>query len=393
MRIVLKISDRCNLVCRYCYCKRDGNRPESVKKNVGIKLILGETVKVLNQSGTGKGHQIVFFGCEPLCEFETLKLLYSKLEKNFPELSYSIVTNGTLLNCRISDWLMENGLFTSVSIDGAQNDHDANRKYHSGTGSYGSIMKNVSNLATRHPKAFSKLVSARMTVTPATVARLLENLRHIENLGFESAGFAIDTTNKTWSERHFEFLKENAVRAAQEFLSEKDFISIPEFSKITQGIKSACRPGIDTITIDKYGRKYVCHRSNSMESVLERQTCMECKARDFCTRCTTRMGIRRPNTACKIKYALMPAFEMLQNGPDKSKNVSEVQNIHRREQTVDRLIEVKGKLYRVPQEVLDKFRVEGKENEISKDPSTQTPGRVEPPLKGNWYELGESDCF
>ena len=55
---------------------------------------------------------------------------------------------------------------------------------------------------------------------------------------------------------------------------------------------------------------------------------------------------------------------------------------------------IKGKLYKIPAEVLKKYRVpEEEQRRLKASGNVPKPGRAEPPIKGNWYELGESDCF
>lgn len=55
---------------------------------------------------------------------------------------------------------------------------------------------------------------------------------------------------------------------------------------------------------------------------------------------------------------------------------------------------IEGNLYKIPPDVLKKYQLS--EEEAHKAKATGKAPKApksEPPFKGNWYELGESDCF
>ena len=57
--------------------------------------------------------------------------------------SYSITTNGTIMNDEILEWFINNRVHLKLSIDGTMEIHDRNRKTKFGIGSYRNIIKNI----------------------------------------------------------------------------------------------------------------------------------------------------------------------------------------------------------------------------------------------------------
>ena len=55
---------------------------------------------------------------------------------------------------------------------------------------------------------------------------------------------------------------------------------------------------------------------------------------------------------------------------------------------------IQGKVYQIPADVLKKYQLPEEEaRKLKASGEAPKSSRAEPPLKGNWYELGESDCF
>ena len=76
------------------------------------------------------GAQIItFYGGEPLLNFAGIKTFIeevNKLKKNYywPQVQYSIVTNGSLFNNEIICFLKKNDIAVGISIDGDKFSHN-----------------------------------------------------------------------------------------------------------------------------------------------------------------------------------------------------------------------------------------------------------------------------
>ena len=111
---VLKISLglSCNYACEYCsqrfVARNDETNPEDVTRFMDSldDWVLSPPVS------------IEFWGGEPLVYIKTLRPLAEALRLKFPQARFSVITNGSLLNPQINQWLNELGFTVSISHDG-----------------------------------------------------------------------------------------------------------------------------------------------------------------------------------------------------------------------------------------------------------------------------------
>ncbi|MDD3178231.1 MAG: radical SAM protein [Candidatus ainarchaeum sp.] len=114
--IIFKITKNCNLNCKYCY---------STKNNILIKdSVINSFCKMVSQYN--KSLQIIFHGGEPLLEFDKIKSIILKF-KNKKNITFSIQTNGTLLNRSMILFLKKYNVNLSISIDGPKIYNDVYR--------------------------------------------------------------------------------------------------------------------------------------------------------------------------------------------------------------------------------------------------------------------------
>jgi uncharacterized protein len=107
----------CNLSCDYCLQKYVP-RPDA--PNLSLISSFIEKVKTHLR---GQPENIQLWGGEPLVYFKTLKPLVVELKKLFPNSKFTMITNGSLLNEEINDWIMENEIGLSISHDGPGQKH------------------------------------------------------------------------------------------------------------------------------------------------------------------------------------------------------------------------------------------------------------------------------
>lgn len=101
---------------------------------------------------------IGFYGGEPLLNFDLIKKIVRYIDDTYPDIGiyYAITTNGTLLNGDTCDFLMDHGFSIAVSIDGPQKEHDRNRVYKNGNGTFNVVRKNVKRMIDKnYPKCHS----------------------------------------------------------------------------------------------------------------------------------------------------------------------------------------------------------------------------------------------
>lgn len=64
--------------------------------------------------------------------------------------NFSMVTNGTLINKETVDFISKNRIYTTISLDGTEVFHNANRIYKNGRGTYHDIIDNIKRLEPKH---------------------------------------------------------------------------------------------------------------------------------------------------------------------------------------------------------------------------------------------------
>lgn len=107
---------------------------------------------------------------------------YSKRIYPNRNFTYSITTNGTLLNDTAVNSFKEHGFSVLISLDGTGCKHDASRPYKTGGGSFSDIDKNVRRFSESFP------FGARATLTKITVTLLktIFSLKRWVSEGFTS---------------------------------------------------------------------------------------------------------------------------------------------------------------------------------------------------------------
>ncbi len=151
---------------------------------------------MLRESGDNKVAHVTFFGGETLLNFPVLQKTIAYARQRGAELGkqvdFSLTTNGTLLKPDIIEFLAENHVGVTISIDGPKEVQDKFRVFHNGTGSYDVVAPKIKELLKRHR---SRPIGARVTLTSGTmdVKRIFRHLT--EEIGFWEVGFAPVTTS------------------------------------------------------------------------------------------------------------------------------------------------------------------------------------------------------
>lgn len=92
---------------------------------------------------------ICFYGGEPFLNFPLIKEVVEYVKQIDNETIFYITTNGTLLNSEIIDFLTENNILITFSLDGFKENHDRNRVYENGRPTFDTIINNINKLQNR----------------------------------------------------------------------------------------------------------------------------------------------------------------------------------------------------------------------------------------------------
>ncbi|MBM4194940.1 MAG: quinohemoprotein amine dehydrogenase maturation protein [Gemmatimonadetes bacterium] len=196
--LVMNVTSKCNLSCAYCYEYGEDRLSEASDKPrfMDEPTARASVDFMFAESGDQKLVNLTFFGGETLLNFKVLKAALGYARERGATLGKrveaSLTTNATLLRSEIIDWLVENDVGVTVSMDGNKEQQDTFRVFKGGMGSYGTVAPNVKELLARHTR---RPVGARVTLTKQNldVRSIYDHLAH--TLGFWEVGFAPVTTS------------------------------------------------------------------------------------------------------------------------------------------------------------------------------------------------------
>ncbi len=196
--LVMNLTNQCNLSCQYCY-EFGADKlatPEGKPKFMDVETAKTSVDFLLSQSGDRRNIHITFFGGETLMNFPLLKEVVSyaneKAKVQGRHIDFSLTTNATLLTPAIIDFLSENHIGVTVSMDGPKEMHDQLRVFSNGRGSYDIVEPKVRALIQNHR---TRPITARVTLTSG-VGDVIRIFRHLkQDLGFHEVGFAPVTSS------------------------------------------------------------------------------------------------------------------------------------------------------------------------------------------------------
>ena len=197
-RIVLNVTNQCNLACGYCYEYSDDKISQTAGKPKYMDHAIAEASVdlLIRESASRPSIHVTFFGGETLMNVpllrSTVEYANRKCAEAGKQVEYSLTTNATLLNEKIVDFLAENKVGVTVSIDGDKELNDKMRTFHDGRGSYDVIVPKIKMLLERHK---TNSIGARVTLSAGVshVRRIYDHLIH--DVGFRAVGFSPATAN------------------------------------------------------------------------------------------------------------------------------------------------------------------------------------------------------
>lgn len=188
LHIVLKISERCNLACSYCYFFFGGDEsykkhPPLIKENTlhSLNIFINQAINDFKI----KKVLIVFHGGEPLLmKKKPFEIMVQNIIKNTPtncSIHFSLQTNGILLDNEWFDIFKTYNISIGISLDGPQKYNDRYRIDKKGQGSYQQVIDALNQL---QPENRKKLACLSVVNTEFNSKIVYEHLIH--DLKFKS---------------------------------------------------------------------------------------------------------------------------------------------------------------------------------------------------------------
>ena len=191
------LSEQCNLACKYCFL---GNNNPEKRIHFSLKNMSLETgeksldffVRQLEKNDEGIDPFIVFYGGEPLINFEVLDFIAERINKFrstkscFKNANVSVVTNGLLLDEKRMKRLKELNVNICISIDGCTEESNALRVDLAGNSTFSSVLK-ILDMA----KDNGIDIGLSVTLNENTIKNKIKMLELISNYNIKSFSFNI----------------------------------------------------------------------------------------------------------------------------------------------------------------------------------------------------------
>jgi uncharacterized protein len=274
--LVLNVTSKCNLACTYCY---EYGADRIVESGTKPRFMNDETARksvdfMFAESGDSPVVHLTFFGGETLLNFRVLQSALAYARERAASLGktvdVSLTTNATLLRDEVIDWMVENDVGVTVSMDGGREQQDRFRVFANGMGSYDVILPRVKELLRRHRR---RPIGARVTLTGQNLD-VLEIFRHLtQEVGFWEVGFAPVTT--TWqrdyaiADEGFDRMLAQFQQLAREYLDaalagrHHGFSNVRDtLEEIHKGMSKShpCGAGLGLMGVATDGDVALCHR-------------------------------------------------------------------------------------------------------------------------------------
>lgn len=251
------VSENCNMRCKYCfdnfYCDRD---------TIGANLMSLDMISpiidfVYETKADNESIDFGFFGGEPMANFEFIQKFVDQLGRDAKfNHSFSMTTNGSLLNSEKIDYLITHGFGIGITLDGTKESHNTNRVFADGSGSWDIITNNVAEYVSKSRMPISLLY----VVNDNTINNLVSDWKFLSSLNkfnnvFLSMLFNYD---KQYSD---EFYSDFEAKLKYLFIdnSYQEPSLFNRFSNEAQ-CQGYCYNPAKNVTIDTKGNLFFCHR-------------------------------------------------------------------------------------------------------------------------------------
>jgi uncharacterized protein len=266
-RLVLFVTNQCNLACSYCFEK--ANRLKDIHP-MDLETLKNTLTYFLGNFDHPGVVRICFFGGEPLLNMPLLKnsiALFNDIAGKYPvRFRFGLATNGTVLNDDILDFIVANDIKVQVGMDGLETAHNLHRKFSDGRDTYQTVAANVQKLAKYCE------VSARITLTDFNMD-WIKTCLELEEIGFAEVKMEYVSDGNFHDRLSLERFSANLRSFADWFIvsiQRKKLINFALFMNYLKKIhlgshynRFPCQAGVSQYTVATDGSIYLCHRFNN----------------------------------------------------------------------------------------------------------------------------------
>lgn len=283
--MILEVTDACNLRCKYCvysdhYFNTRSHGDQLMSFDVAKKAVddYMNNVQFIKKIDAAMVPAITFYGGEPLLNLNLIEQVVEYIKEEYPDegCQFGTTTNGTLLNDCAIKFLCENDFLIMLSLDGDKANHDRNRVFKNGRGTYDVVMNNYRRLKQLYPDIEIDISACFDYATDLNLMNdaFSENQMNIGNLAkidMENTNYydSFTENDKIRFAKGCDLLKQRVFNAIRDGKSKNDLGPVDKqfyqlydaltSNTIMGGRKVSCIPG-EKIFVDLHGDYYVCEK-------------------------------------------------------------------------------------------------------------------------------------
>jgi uncharacterized protein len=172
---LIRVTNQCNLACRYCYSNSDPSRKERMSWDIAKRVV---DLVIDYPADCGR---FLFHGGEPLLEPNLIRKVVNYAKSRADEVGkhfdFGIQTNGTLLSSRTWKIIGDLELSFGLSLDGDRLANNITRTFPDGKSSYNLVKRSLAMMDRRDSSANAILVMSK-----ANYSRMPEILSHLSTV-------------------------------------------------------------------------------------------------------------------------------------------------------------------------------------------------------------------
>jgi len=196
--ITVCVTEKCNMKCTYCYANEGtyNNKNDDVMNKEDFEKVR-EVIWDLNSKGIKSIH---FFGGEPLLVTSELFDFCEQIRddykvRNIIGPSFSITTNGTLIDAKTADNLSKYDFTVCISLDGPEEMNNYCRQFKDGSGTFQNIIRGKNYLQEKGIKVVAEATIGIKQLKEFDGKENYDFFDFFAEQNFEAVGFFMDITN------------------------------------------------------------------------------------------------------------------------------------------------------------------------------------------------------
>lgn len=156
--LILQVCMSCNMACKYCFYS-DAYDNRKMDNSLMSYDMAKKAIAFAEKHTKSKNLVIGFYGGEPLINFSLIKRIVGYIRKETRLIpKFYITTNLTLFNEEIGEFLQKNNFTIKVSLDGNRVQHDCNRVFRDGSGTFDVVLSKIRLIKSKFPQLLKNLL-------------------------------------------------------------------------------------------------------------------------------------------------------------------------------------------------------------------------------------------